>query len=135
MVLVTNEGNQRGVLANTELKLNTGESREQFQMATLRNQSGTRIIEPEKAIEFLLEPPQANKLELEKFKYLLKLMHNDGKGSPQLATLNRNYLVIGLIDHEGGKRNVEIEIPQEQFKKWLDSIFPDRNTPEGFRIL
>ncbi len=134
LLLVTNEGNQRGILANSRIKLNTGENREQFQFAILRNQSGTRIIEPKNAIELLIEAPQSNKLELAEFKYVLRLMHDDGKGSPQIASLNNNYLIISLIDHKGTKTEVELEIPQEQFKKWLDSLFPERNIPEGFRI-
>lgn len=132
VILLTNEGNRRGVLSYSRIKLNSGKKNDEFFTMNLANQTNTRVVNPKDYVELFLKPSEANKLVFGEFKYLLRHIHSDGKSSRQIATMNNNFIVLGFIDHSGETNEIQIEIPPYEFKKWLDNLFPERNIPQGF---
>ncbi len=130
VILLTNEGNKRGVISYSRIKLNSGKVMEnKYMTANLANQSKTRIVNPKDYIELYLKPSESNKMVYGEFIYLLKHLHSDGKSSRQIASLDDNFLILGLIDHTGTVNELEVKIPEFEFKKWLNNLFPERNIP------
>ncbi|WP_298517481.1 hypothetical protein [uncultured Kordia sp.] len=127
-ILVTNEGNKRGIIGSVKLKLSISKKNDQYEELSLTLGSNPRIIEPNAAFKINLSPP--TNTSFDPFKYLLGHFYTNGHLVQDYGDVSKNTLLINTINHTGEATNFELPIPKQEFLKWLASIYPKRNEPD-----
>jgi len=127
-ILVTNEGNKRGVIGSIKLKLSTSKKDERYEELTLTLGSSPRIVESNAAFKINLSPPK--NAAFDPFKYLLGHFYTNGHLDQDYGDVSKNTLLINTINHRGEVKIFELLIPKQEFLNWLASIYPKRNEPD-----
>jgi hypothetical protein len=122
IVLVVNQGNRRAVISKTTLLLDTNEA---FRLAI---NDSSRIVAAGEVRDLVI---RANESRAADLKYLLSLKYWNGENNDRVdrGDAGSNSLELEVIHFDGQKEIFIAPIPEPEFKRFLNAVFPNRSIP------